>query len=79
MEDLKTDNWFRSISEVHNSEELSVYLSELRKEGHTVTLSNYLNTIMHKKGLLLRNVVSESNLEQQTNNFSRKIFRLSSN
>lgn len=64
MEDLKTDNWFRSVSEVHNSEELSVYLSELRKEGHTVTLSNYLNTIMHKKGLLLRNVVSESNLEQ---------------
>ncbi|MBR5712884.1 MAG: hypothetical protein IKX54_04740 [Lachnospiraceae bacterium] len=59
-----TDDLFLSLSKIHSEEELSAFLSELRKEGHTVTLSNYLNNIMHIKGLLLRNVVSESNLEQ---------------
>ena len=48
-----TDDLFLSLSKIHSEEELSAFLSELRKEGHTVTLSNYLNNIMHIKGLLL--------------------------
>ena len=52
------------MNRVHTPEELNEYLAAIRSEAATLTLSNYLNEIMHDKCLLLRNVVAESNLEQ---------------
>lgn len=64
MSNQTTDNLYRTLCRIQSPEELNEYLAELHREEHTLTLSNYLNTIMHQKGLLLRNVVTDSNLEQ---------------
>ena len=55
-------NWF--LCHVRTPEDLNEYLAVIRKESAALSLNNYLNRIIHEKGLLLRNVVSESNLEQ---------------
>lgn len=59
-----TDDLNRFLRNVQTAEELSEYIDSLRRESASLTLNNYLNRIMHEKGLLLRDVVSESNLEQ---------------
>ena len=64
MSEQTTDNLYRVLNQIHSVEELNEYLAALQREQHLLSLSNYLNSIMHQKGLLLRNVVAESNLEQ---------------
>lgn len=59
-----TDDLHCFLNRVHTPEELNEYLAAIRSEAATLSLSNYLNEIMHDKCLLLRNVVAESNLEQ---------------
>ena len=59
-----TDDLHRFLNQVRTPDELNEYLAAIRSEAATLSLSNYLNEIMHDKCLLLRNVVAESNLEQ---------------
>ncbi len=59
-----TDDLQLFLTQIHTPEDLNDYLAVIREEESVLSLSNYLNEIMHNKGLLLRNVVSESNLEQ---------------
>ena len=70
MSEQTTDNLYRVLNQIRSAEELNEYLAALQREQHLLSLSNYLNEIMHRKGLLLRNVVSESNLEQHYGLFS---------
>ena len=64
MNELPADELYEALSRVRNEEELNDYLAEIRKREHELSLSNYLNTVMHAKELSLRNVVLESGLEQ---------------
>ena len=64
MAEQSTDEMSRFLGTVRCPQDLREYLENLRKNGNAVSLSNYLNGIMHEKGLLLRNVVAECNLEQ---------------
>ena len=64
MSSHSTDDLYRVLNQINSPEKLNEYLASLQREEHTLSLSNYLNSSMHEKGLLLRNVVAESNLEQ---------------
>ena len=64
MPERTTEDLYRVLNQIRSTDKLNEYLAELRREEHSLSLSNYLNTKMHQKGLLLRNVVAESNLEQ---------------
>ena len=64
MSSHSTDDLYRVLNQIDSPEKLNEYLASLQREEHLLSLSNYLNSIMHEKGLLLRNVVAESNLEQ---------------
>ena len=64
MKELSTAELFEALNRVRSEEELNAYLSEIRKREHELSLSNYLNSVMHAKALTLRNVVLESGLEQ---------------
>lgn len=64
MNALPADELYEALSRVRNKEELNDYLADIRKRENELSLSNYLNTVMHAKELSLRSVVLESGLEQ---------------
>ncbi|MBP5353623.1 MAG: hypothetical protein J6Y67_00625 [Lachnospiraceae bacterium] len=64
MKEFSTNELFQILCRVRNKDELKAYLENVCKRSHELSLHNYLNTVIHDKGLALRNVVLESGLEQ---------------